>query len=977
MSPKFIVALMATTAVVGLTRAPMAAAQTDQPAASAGSGLEEIVVTARRREERVQTVPIAITAFSQADIEKKQIHEIRGLAQNVPSLSMASSQSDSNGLYSGQLRLRGLPGTEIYFDDVPIGNADLQPGTGITHGLSEGFLFDLDDIEIVKGPQGTLFGKNSVGGLISIKPKKPTDDYEGYLRVAFGNYGDKEVEGAVNVPVIQDKLLVRIAGQMQQRDGYTKDVQNGKDLDNKNYYAWRASVTLRPTDDIENDFVYDGYWQDTNGSGELVKYYNPKLALANLSALTFTPAFFEKFGLSKAQATALSNLPVTLGVGPNVTGLFSGSTFASTLTAGAAAGGFSLYPGSAAVFAQQQALGPRQDVGSSIQGIGKDYFYGLTDTFTWNLSDDILVKNIAAARIFKQLATADFAPLGFPLLNIGVPGNQQQWGDNSVQYTEELQLQGKSLNDRLTWVAGGYLEFDHPLGDTLLGSAALGDTPFGTVGYYHFNIQTRSEALFAHGTYDLSDYVQGLSITGGYRYTWDYASTGSRSTNGVDGITRGTGGVATNCGGIFGFDNNCYQSVSAHFSSFGWNASIEYQLDPDTLLYVRSGNAYRPGAFNLNVPLEFSKVQPEHDTDVEIGVKADWDLWGMHARTNADIFHTDYKAIQVSQTVPIKQPGSNIVKENSINENAAAATLEGGELEATFLPLGKSLEISPHASYLHASYDQYPTAFGAISAGTSTPFNFTPKWQYAINATYHLPLDEAIGDVAVSGTYSWYGHQYNTQLLGEIYPIQPSYENINLSIDWTGVYGYPVDLGFFMTNVTDNVHVVGATALYESLGFTSVSYNPPRMFGFSAKYRFSAASTEETAASTYTPPPAVAPQPSVPYSYLVFFDFNKSDLTAQAVSIVNQAAANAGPAKVTQLTVTGHTDTVGSDAYNMRLSRRRAESVAAQLEKDGIPSSEIQIVAKGKRDLLVPTADGVKEPQNRRVQIVYDGGSTS
>ncbi len=191
MSSKLVVALLATTALAGLIGTPPAAAQSDQPAASSGSGLEEIVVTARRREERVQTVPIAITAFSQADIENKHIREIRGLAQNVPSLSMASSQSDSNGLYSGQLRLRGLPGTEIYFDDVPIGNADLQPGTGITHGLSEGFLFDLDDVEIVKGPQGTLFGKNSVGGLISIKPKKPTDDYEGYLRVAFGNYADK------------------------------------------------------------------------------------------------------------------------------------------------------------------------------------------------------------------------------------------------------------------------------------------------------------------------------------------------------------------------------------------------------------------------------------------------------------------------------------------------------------------------------------------------------------------------------------------------------------------------------------------------------------------------------------------------------------------------------------------------------------------------------------------------------------------
>ena len=124
------------------------------------------------------------------------------------------------------------------------------------------------------------------------------------------------------------------------------------------------------------------------------------------------------------------------------------------------------------------------------------------------------------------------------------------------------------------------------------------------------------------------------------------------------------------------------------------------------------------------------------------------------------------------------------------------------------------------------------------------------------------------------------------------------------------------------------------------------------------------------------PPPVAAPAPA-PKSYLVFFNFDKSDLTPQAVTIVDTAARNAQAGKVTELTVTGHTDTVGSDAYNMRLSRRRAESVAAQLEKQGIASSEIEIVAKGKRDLLVPTGDGVREPQNRRVQIVFDGGPTS
>ena len=189
----------------------------------------------------------------------------------------------------------------------------------------------------------------------------------------------------------------------------------------------------------------------------------------------------------------------------------------------------------------------------------------------------------------------------------------------------------------------------------------------------------------------------------------------------------------------------------------------------------------------------------------------------------------------------------------------------------------------------------------------------------------------------------------------------------------------------FIDNLTqEDAPVRASTRLdYQLLASPYGAYNTdevpqkPRQFGVKVTYKFGGESEPEATPAAYVPPPVVAPAPSVPKSYLVFFDFNKSDLTPQALTIVNQAAANAGPAKVTQLTVTGHTDTVGSDAYNMRLSRRRAESVAAQLEKDGIPSSEIAIVAKGKRDLLVPTADGVKEPQNRRVQIVYDGGSSS
>jgi outer membrane protein OmpA-like peptidoglycan-associated protein len=125
----------------------------------------------------------------------------------------------------------------------------------------------------------------------------------------------------------------------------------------------------------------------------------------------------------------------------------------------------------------------------------------------------------------------------------------------------------------------------------------------------------------------------------------------------------------------------------------------------------------------------------------------------------------------------------------------------------------------------------------------------------------------------------------------------------------------------------------------------------------------------ETAAVVQTAPP---PPPAAPKNFLVFFNFNKSDLTGDARTIIKSAAAEAANEHTTKLTVTGHTDTVGSDAYNMRLSMRRAVSVQKELIVDGVPEGEIAIFAKGKRDLLVPTADGVKEPQNRRVQIVLE-----
>ncbi len=784
------------------------AQETAQPSAAPSPGLEEIVVTARRREERIQTVPIAITAFSQAEIEKKHIVQVSDLSKSVPSLAVSVTSSDPNALYSGQTRLRGLAGTEIYFADVPLSNTDASTTTGLTHGLGQGFYYDLDVLEVDKGAQGTLFGRPSIGGLISIQPKRPANDYDGYIKTTFGNYGDKENEFAINVPIVQDKLTVRIAGQMQQRDGYTHDEQTGKDLDDRNFYAWRVGVTFKPTDDIQNYFLYDGYWQDSNGSSNVTTYVNPGKTFASINL------------------PILGATPLTLGNGPALSALTSqpATTFGQLLAIKAAGGtpSLSFFPTLGQAFAEQQALGPRSVVGTYSTDIGKDYFYGFTDILTWDIADNVTLKNIAAARIFKELSTDDFVHLGLGLETVGFPGNNHGWNDNSAQYTEELQFQGRSLNDKLEWVVGGFLLFDHPLGY----NSEVGN-PLGSTNFYHFHEVQRSQAVFAHGVYDLSDYVDGLKFTAGYRYTWDYDSLGEVNTKPQDGPVY-TNGVPTNCA-IPLHDNVCHAQVDSYFSSYGWNLGLDEQLTPDTLIYVRAGNAYRPGGSNLTVPAPYNHFQPEHVTDVELGVKTDWELMDVKARTNADIFHTYYKAIQVQQTILIP----TTLQAESITENAASANLEGAEIEQTFaLPFG--LDLSGIASYFNSKYDDYPANFGGGTPG----FQYIPRFQFAITPTYHVPIDPSYGELAVSTTWSWYGHQSVTANANEVYTNQPHYENLDIRADWTNMFGQPFDAGFFMTNATNNVHVVGAIALSTALGFTSVHYNEPRMFGFSLKYRF-------------------------------------------------------------------------------------------------------------------------------------------
>jgi iron complex outermembrane receptor protein len=910
-------AILGGTAVLALTGlsavAPTHSAHA-QVTTSADTSLEEIIVTARRREEKLQSVPIAITAFTAADIRDKNINSAQDLTVFVPSLIMNNNAGFGSG-YSlrGQTASLGAgSGVVAYFAEVPLVNGQSGIGT-FQGGTGPGQFYDLENVQVLNGPQGTLFGRNTTGGAILFTPQKPTNNFEGYGQVTIGSYNWHEFEGAVNVPIVTDKVLLRLAGNVAMRDGYTTDVGpgavNGKDYSNRDYWGFRASLVLRPTDDLENVTIFSSLYRDEHGPGVVLGGFNPAGTLVSTVGLAATQRYL----------------------------------------------------------AAQNARGPRQTENDPAS-IDKEWDYGVTNITHWDVADNVAIKNIAAYQVDKNSAfLSDFDGSPFQIQDV-IPRKGEPWTAASQQYSDELQFSGKSLNDSLQWTVGGYLEYSSPT--TFPEFDVIQDIPTGPGVFSPTLIQVqegstqRSQAAYGQVTYDfggVTSTLDGLKLTLGYRYTWDYRSDDSAI------VIPAFGGLCAVKAGFFA--PNCTLASSGNFHAPTWTAGLDYQVTPTTLLYAKGSRGYKSGGFNLSTPKQsaFSSFKPEYVTDIELGVKSDWDIMGVKLRTDLDLFHDDYTNIQRSVTQLINGLSS------PVTENAASAEIQGVEFQGTVIPV-EGTEVSLAYSFIAAKYDKFIDPLVGSLAGLEFPF--APKNKVSVTARQDLPIPADWGNLSISATYSYQSHVRGDNTYSPTGIIE-GYGLLNLRADLRNIYGMPLDVSMFVTNATDEVYVTKNFGLYNVFGVESLEYGEPRMIGAQIRYHFGSESEAAETTAAYTPPPAVAVTPSVPHSYLVFFDFNKSDLTPQAVSIVNQAAANAGPAKVTRLTVTGHTDTVGSDAYNMRLSRRRAESVATQLEKDGIPSSEIEIVAKGKRDLLVPTSDGVKEPQNRRVQIVCAGGASS
>lgn len=229
------------------------------------SGFQDIIVTARRQSESAQNVPISIIAVDEKSLQEKGIRTANDLPQVAAGLSVQNTSArkdDTTFSIRGQGQTFGQnsPGVVAYFADVP----DLATQ-----------IYDLENVQVLKGPQGTLFGRNTTGGAVLFVPRKPGNELNGFVLGRFGEYGRRDVEGAIGGALIKDKIMVRVSGQLLRRDGYTHNIFNNTDTDDENKLSLRASLVIRPVDWFESYTIYQYAKVDESGSGVSIGGYDP------------------------------------------------------------------------------------------------------------------------------------------------------------------------------------------------------------------------------------------------------------------------------------------------------------------------------------------------------------------------------------------------------------------------------------------------------------------------------------------------------------------------------------------------------------------------------------------------------------------------------------------------------------------------------------------------------------------------------
>ena len=773
----------------GLTTAALGQTAPAAPSAPAAGKnvdtIEEIVVTARRKEERQEDVPVSVTALGAADLAAESVATASDVQFHVPGLEI------NNGAYFGNAEpsfvIRGLlstaPGGSIADPDVVTYFAGVPQ---INNRAISNALYDLENVQVLYGPQGTLFGKNSPGGAVLFEPTHPTDQTEGSMEASFGDYGLWRLTPVVNVAVA-DGLDIRIAGQVSQHDGYVQNL-SGPDLDDQDYYSGRIGVNYKPNSSFETYTLLEGYDSHAQGSAE-VAYQLGASALGLYGDTTpgsFTNPAYGPIGQLLAQQLArgpwVVNMPTTVSAG--------GTT-----------------------------LNTNGDLISI-------YTYDLTNVSQYHVNENLTLKNIVSYSHQTDEFNLNQSSLDYPIL-------ANYYKDDLSQWSEEFQVLGSSLDKKLDWIVGTY--YSHQDSRNIDVSNIL--TPVITDQIYT-NGSADSNAVFGQGTYDLGVILPGLKFTGGYRYTWDQKSESSSSFQEEFSPPEcrlvGTA--------------SCVKNSSALFQAPDWTVGLDYHFMDNAMVYVASRRGFRSGGFNATASEPgYGEYAPEKLTDVEVGVKADWKLGDMPVRTNVDIYRGEFDGATVAPVVAYNGGQDQIILNTAgavIRGGEATFSIrptQGLELTANYaLTIGQydqgsgeplAFDTSGKAIMTSVSHCFAPTGATFVDL-SGCPLLGSSKHTVTASARYFIPIDDQYGSLMTEADYAWRSPQSLPQ------GFLPAFGIINMRLEWDDVFNKPFDVSFWVKNLTDKTYLTNQQQLADSLGVNEQQYGDPRTFGATLTYHW-------------------------------------------------------------------------------------------------------------------------------------------
>ncbi|WP_157221095.1 TonB-dependent receptor [Flavisphingomonas formosensis] len=813
--------------------APPAAASS-VPAGEAGASLGDIVVTARRVEERLEKVPVAITAFSGAALTERRVLGEQDLQQAVPGLTIRTLNSDLNTNYT--LRGQGVDAfstsasaVATYFNEVN------------SFGFRTVEFFDMASLQVLKGPQGTLFGRNSTGGAVLYASQAPVlGELSGYGRLGYGNYDTIEVEGAVNIP-LTDNLAARVAGLYKSHDGYQTNLFDGSHPGSLKTRDIRGTLLYSSGGIRDQLTVQYSSWRGIGKS--LAPWYQDSPLGPGHGAYGFASLAYPSAGY------------VTAFNPDGSQDYLSPITEIRQLQAKYGFTGYDSYAAWAkANLGFYEVMSRNKDEQSGHQIL-------LTNSFSADLSDDITLKNITGYQYTRSSASGDniASPfmgqfLGQVSVTTDAAGNvvpqfnytQPYYIDKGV--SNELQLQGKALDSKLNFVVGLYYSW-HSAGQSVPYNVfpdsnvfypdGQGGVDWNLVasanGRGLFDVIYTSYAAFAQANYEL---LPKLRLTAGIRETHDLVKLRRKGCDAPFG--EGACDDKANTNGPFKMSN-----LSTKSTLPSWTVGLDYQATEHLLLYFAQRGSYRSGSINGSAA-SFSPergfytdpFKPEKTYDFEIGAKFGGRIGTMPARLNVALYDQHIKNIQ--RSVFFDDGGG----QTALTGNVKKGESKGIEVDAMIQPAGW-LELGGQGSYTHFRYTDPRATIGSKTFLFGHPAD-TPTWTGSAYVKFKHEMADNAGRLiytvdAYGQTSSFFSNLNNISAPADQFIPNaklPGYHLINMRLQWDGIAGSRVSAAMWVKNLTQEHYYSGVMPMYLLLGVNGSMVGNPRTFGGEVSFKF-------------------------------------------------------------------------------------------------------------------------------------------